>query len=158
MTSEKSILKNLMIAFMIIALASFIINGIVSIRDALINSGLLSGTIQSSSVKTVSVNDVKNDLLRKGVINSTDQKVFIKDVGDKYIVTVMKKKATVMLLENKSRLVNDQWVVDDTMIYPKQQVVTQDVNYDFTNVVKLLASIIGIFLLIIVAEKLGIKL
>ena len=157
MTNTKSWFKNIMIAFLIISLAVYFVNGIVTIRDALVNSGLLAGTVTSTYVKPVTINQIKTNLTRMGLVNTTDQKVLIQDTGKQYIITVLKRKPVVMTVEGK-QVLNYDWEVKDTLVYPKQQEVTITSTYDFTSFVQVMAAIIGIGLLIVVAEKLGIKL
>lgn len=151
--NESSFLRGLMIAFIVISLASFIVNGIVSLRDALISSGLLSGTITSTSIRHYTIDDVKRNLSRNGIINTTNRRVLIKDMGKSYLVTIYhirKYRMENMTLEKME--------VVDTMTIPKEKTIVIQSNYDFTPVVQLISALVAIFLLILVAEKLGIKL
>lgn len=162
--TTKNTLKDIMIAFLLISLGGFIVNGIIAIRDALINSGILQGSIQSYTYETKTIS--QEDIIKTyGLKNTSNRMVIIKDLGDKYLVSVYTKKPIPLLASDYSNTIQrrtiDAWVLTEQFTVEKQYTVktySNTVNYDFTVFVKILSVIIAISLLFVVAEKLGIRL
>lgn len=148
-------LRGLLVAFLLITMAGFIISGLVAIRNALIASGLLSGSISSTFTKTITLDDVKANLTRQGLTNTSTRIVYVKDVGDSYIITVMERAQVATAAGDRPI---ETWQISRQFTIPKTKNIVIQSEYDFAPLVKILAALVGVMILIIVAEKLGIKL
>ena len=161
-------IKKLLIALVILFLGPSLVAGFTSLYNAITGSGLLSGSITSTTIKYVSPEVMEAKLISHGYTNTSDQVVYFTTIDnngdhkpDQLLVRVYRIKQipipktingkTIITYKNTTTLAEAKTV-------DLKEVVTTTTDYDFTPVVQLIVVFILIMLLIGPLQKLGIHI